>query len=438
MNLDNDKFCCGLSRIDITPAIGLDLSGGAFGPSKGILHALSAKALYIERLDRKLLLISADLVGFDTVYAQQIQQTISQKYNIPLTSIMLTATHTHAGPATVHFRNWGKVDDSYCRELKNKLEQLVGNAISSSTPARIGSGYIDCPGVATNRVMEDGPVDNQLGVIRIENMQGQILAIVLNYACHAVNLHSYHNLISADFPYYIELEIQHRLGHGVSVFYLAEAGGDLNPKNFIFLKPSEQAAQETGHKLAKRALELLPSIPMEENPILDWDTIEAHLPLQPLPAKFELLALIDQFRSLVKKKPDKATSNWKYCLNKTQLEWAQDALKEVEANTTKTVETITLSVLRIGNSVILGIPGELFTEFGIRIKSAAIFSFTALATFANGYAGYFPNRQAFEINHYEAIECPKYCGIYLFQPHVGEVVSEAALTLLRRIKSRKN
>jgi neutral ceramidase len=132
---NSQKLNCGVSRIDITPPVGLELSGGAFGPSQGILHPLSAKALYFESQDKRLLLISADLVGWDTAYADQIRKNLSYKYDIPLNAILLAATHTHAGPATVHFRNWGEVDDAYCHELETKLDMLTGEAIHSKVPA---------------------------------------------------------------------------------------------------------------------------------------------------------------------------------------------------------------------------------------------------------------------------------------------------------------
>jgi hypothetical protein len=427
---------CGVSRIDITPPVGLELSGGAFGPSKGILHPLSAKALYFESQDKRLLLISADLVGWDTAYADQIRNNLSHKYGIPLNAIFLAATHTHAGPATVHFRNWGEVNDAYCRELETKLEKLIAEAIHSKVPARIGAGYISCPGIAANRVTDDGPVDNQLGVVRIENMQKEPLAVLLNYACHPVNLHSYNGMISPDFPYYTEVKIWESLGKKVHVFHLTGASGDLNPKNFVFLKPTEESACETGNKLAEKTLELLPSLSMEDKISLNYETIDVDLPLQPLPEKDALTTLIEQTKKELNKYLGKDHSDWDYCFNQSQLEWAMEALKIVESHTPqKEVETISLYALRIGPLAFIGIPGEYFTEFGMQIKSSSPFRFTAVMTLTNGYIGYLPNRHAYEIGHYEASQCPKYCGVYFYQPNVGEVVCEAALKLLQNIKS---
>ncbi len=439
MSHDSQKLRCGISRIDITPPTGLELSGGAFGPSQGILFPLFAKALYLESENKRLLLISADLIGWDTAYADQIRKKLSCKYDIPVNAILLAATHTHAGPATVHFRNWGVVNDAYCQELETKLQTLTAQAIDSKVSARIGADYISCPDIAVNRVTDDGPVDNQLGVVRIENMQNEPLAILLNYACHPVNLHSYNGMIAPDFPGYTEIKIQESLKKNVHVFHLTGASGDVNPKNFVFLKPTEESARETGYKLAQKTLELLPSISMEENIALNYESINVDLPFQPLPEKDDLITLIEQTKKELEKYPTKDHSDWAYCFHQTQLDWAVDALKIIESKSPqKKVKTISLYAMRIGSLAFVGIPGEYFTEYGTQIKSSSPFRFTAVITLTNGYAGYFPNKHAYEIDHYEAGLCPKYCGVYLYQPDVGQVVCEAALTLLQKISSSTN
>jgi len=46
-----DRLRVGAAVANITPPVGVELSGGAFGPSKGVLYPLEAKALLLERAE---------------------------------------------------------------------------------------------------------------------------------------------------------------------------------------------------------------------------------------------------------------------------------------------------------------------------------------------------------------------------------------------------
>ncbi len=66
----------GLAKINITPPIGLELSGWAFGPSVGVLDDLYAKVLILQNKEEKIVIVTADLIGFQTEYADNIRKGI--------------------------------------------------------------------------------------------------------------------------------------------------------------------------------------------------------------------------------------------------------------------------------------------------------------------------------------------------------------------------
>jgi hypothetical protein len=286
--------------------------------------------------------------------------------------------------------------------------------------------------VAVNRSLgPEGPTNDELILIRLDDADGRPAAVLLSYACHPVNLHST-GLITPDFPYYIEQDIARALGRRVALFYLSGAGGDLNPANFDRERTEAKAAQTAG-KISGKALELLPSIKTAPQAVLGCAASEVSVPLQPLPSKQELAAMIDENERKMAVAPDKSPTDWNYCGLKTRVEWAREAIQTIEAGRVRTAQTIPLQGFRIGDAALIGMPGEPFTEFGLSVRRSGLLPFPFVVSLANGCFGYFPSRRAFEKNTYEAAGCPRYVGLYFFQQNVGELVCEGAMQLLRKL-----
>jgi hypothetical protein len=422
----------GTAVANITPPVGAELSGGSFGPSRGVLHPLFARALFLEQDGTRLLLIACDLVGFDWNYALAVRRDIAREHDIPADAVMLTCTHTHSGPATATYRNWGKPDAAYRDGLRATLASLAGDAIGAACCARIGAGTISCPGVAVNRALGDpGATNDELGVIRVDGEHSGLLAVVLNYACHPVNLHS-SGMISPDFPHFAEADLHAALGRDVPVLYLSGAGGDLNPANFRS-GPGEAMAAETGGRIAAKALEALPSIRTRCPAVLAAAAREATVPLQRLPGEAELRAFIEVHRRAMKEERDPSSTNWDYCAHKTKAEWAEEALSVVGSGRQETSQAIQLQAFRVGDTAIVGVPGEPFAELGVAVARTGLLSHAFVVSQANGSLGYFPPRAAFELETYEAAACPRYTGLYFFKPGVGERILEGCLELVAQL-----
>lgn len=58
--------------------------------------------------------------------------------------------------------------------------------------------------------------------------------------------------------------------------------------------------------------------------------------------------------------------------------------------------------VKIGSVALIGIPGEPFTEIGVKIKEAKGWDLILPCACTNGYEGYFPVRSAFDEGGYEA------------------------------------
>lgn len=431
MKHESTPLRAGVAAVDITPPLGIELAGGAFGPAKDVLHPLSAKALFLEDTDSKVLVFACDLLGFDWEYSSAVRRAVSEKHGIPVDSIMLTCTHTHCGPATVELRNWGTPDAAYCADLHERLVGAAGEAIRSAREARVGSGTISCAGAASNRSSGGTTTNDQLGILRVDGVNAAPIAVLLNFACHPVNLHS-SGMISPDFPYYVEQDIRAGLGCDVPVLYLSGACGDLNPSNFNF-DPADVKAKATGALISEKALQLLPRIEHAAPVELAAAALDATVELLPLPPEGELHDIIEENTRALEGAEERPADPWVYTRYKTNVEWAREALGALASGVQETTRSIPLQAIRIGNAILVGVPGELFSEFGEAIVGAGPDRDILTATLANGCFGYFTSRAAYECNAYEATGCPKYLGTYFYQPDTGERICRGACELVSRL-----
>jgi neutral ceramidase len=99
------------------------------------------------------------------------------------------------------------------------------------------------------------------------------------------------------------------------------------------------------------------------------------------------------------------------------------------AGSRELVEEIEVQVVVLGELAIVGLPVELFTAFGRRLKADSPFADTFIATLANGWHGYAPTPEAFVRGGYE----PRLAYASRLVPEAGDLITDAALGLLRRL-----
>ncbi|MCC5827839.1 MAG: hypothetical protein JJU36_00195 [Phycisphaeraceae bacterium] len=431
--MNDSPFSAGVARIDITPPVGVDLTGGAFGPSRGVLHPLWAKAVVLRRPEASVLLVVCDLLGIDEQRSDDLRRAIAGATGLAFERIMLACTHTHGAPATVPLRNWGRVDPDYMSTLCDRLVRVAEDAVRAAAPARLAHGQIACPGVAINRCLgERGVVDDVLGVMRLDDATGRAMAVVISFACHPVNLHSA-GVFTPDFPHFAERAIQAGLGLNIPVLFLSGAGGDLNPSNFTNQTPSEPNARQTGELIAAKALERLGEMRSVVPDRLSAAAMPIDLPLRPLPDAQTLRATAEEAGQRLETITDRSPTNWTYAGVKTRMEWALEALELVEQGGVPDRRTLILQGFALDDLAVVGIGGELFAEYGQAVRRSGVFEHIMIATQANASVGYLFSPEALAMERYEAVACPRYLGVDSFTGDCGSLVRDGAIALLRQL-----
>ena len=179
-------------------------------PSEGKVHDLFAKALALEDpAGNRIVFLTTDLISIPRDLREWLQEECVREYQLAHESLLMNASHTHCGPelraskASLYGAAAEQVShtENYYNNLKQKLRDLVGQALQKLEPSRLGYTH-GRAGFAMNRRLPtnteprnapypDGPVDHEGPVLKVESEAGDLRALLFGYACHNTTLGFY-------------------------------------------------------------------------------------------------------------------------------------------------------------------------------------------------------------------------------------------------------
>ena len=412
----------GVAKRVITPALGSELAG--FDAREGVATAvhddLYARAVVLEVAGETVALVTLDLIGISQQTTDAVREAIGTSTGIAARNVVLCATHTHCGPVTIkHFFNAVQpMDEAYLKELTAKTIAAVEEAYAQRTSATLRSGLVKVEGVAVNRRTESGqPIDDVAGVLTIESPEGKLCAVLVSYACHPTVLGPNTLDVTRDFPHYLDVELTKQLGDDVTVLYFNGTEGDLSIGHKSFLSAvgviasfrTYAKAEEIGGRLARAVLTGLPQLSVEKPEIVVTHAIVA-LPLK----NYEPYAAIQQKTIDAKQAldvanaalPEGVEAPFEVILKRqdflfTRIEEYYASLLTTQPEA-KTLD-VEVSVIRLGDTALLFVPGEVFVEIGLAIRARSPFAKTMFFGLANDYIGYVPTIEQAKLVGYEVV-----------------------------------
>ncbi len=374
------SIAAGTAKINITPAAPIPMSGyrSRTKPFEGIHDSIYARAIVFSDVDNKAVIISAEIIGLSNSFCEETSSLIEQEVGIKKENILLSVIHNHSGPITrVYSDDVSPEVIAYANELKQKLVELVMEADRNLQPVSLGAGKGECR-MNINRRAEDGkgniqlgrnpygPCDHEVGVVRIDDAEGNILSLLLNWPCHAVVMGPRNHFISGDWPGATSRYIEDSLKRSVVAPILIGASGDINPIygphiDFVDVNSYAYALDAIGYDLGKEAIRVSQDIHT-----LSTGTIKAIQKNIYLPGK-----------------ADEA-----------------NRLHHQEYNPGNEVE-VRLSAIKIGNVIFAGVNGEVFNQIGVKLKNLSPYSNTFFLTHCNGSCGYLVSDEAISKGGYE-------------------------------------
>jgi len=396
----------GIAAVDITPAEPVQMSGYASRKdlSQSVHDPLSARVTALEAGERRLVLVSTDILGFYDGTADDFRRAICEKHDLAPAQLLLCATHTHSAPTPTLDPDKGHENNvRYTRQLRDRLIDAVGKALSELAPAKMGVGVGHCP-IGSNRRQRVsdaqgnsqirlgrnpyGPTDKQVIVLKIAAAD-KPTAILFNYATHATSLGPGNYAISGDVIGLAEQFVERIYGAGLMAPAFAGASGDIDPWFRVLPKFDEREGWIPEPVLLGTFLgEEVVHVAERVNPSVDDVAIASAFACLELPGK---------------------------------------ASGTVEAAQDHPPTTLNLTIARIGEIAIVGLGGEVLTEIGMAIKEASPFAHTLIITHCNGAAGYLPPKDLYPEGGYE-IQTSR------FAPDAAEIVIKRAVEMLHTLK----
>ena len=440
-NLRQEKWKAGVASVVITPEQSMWMSGYAARtkPSEGKVHDLYAKALALQDAQGTRLVIAAvELLGIPRPLRDWLEKEVHRCYKLPPEGLLLSATHTHCGPVVREskYSIYGnsfyglsaeqiQQNQQYVDALRQKLLQLIGQAIEDLAPARLGYTHARA-GFAMNRRAKiergyrispnpDGPVDHDVPVLRVDSPDGKLRAILFGYACHNTTLSFYK--FCGDYAGFARqyLEEAHP---GATVFFITGCGGDQNP----YPRGNLEYCMQHGRSLAN-AVEaaLLPRARLVRGAIraaLETVTLEFAEP----PSRRQL------------EKEAKST-------NKYERRHAEALLEELERDgKIRTTYPYLVQVVQFGDDLtLIALAGEVVVDYSLRLKAELAGPHVWVAGYCNDVFGYLPSVRVLKEGGYEGGGAMRYTELPgPFAPSVEKRVVDKVHELVNKVRTPKS
>ena len=425
------------------------------GPANDPLYV---KALVLRSGAETAVIVTADAVAIAEIgsikneYLSNVRSQLNRELNLDPAHILINASHCH-----------GKV----CADVEARTVQAVVEAWQNMVPVSIGTGTGCEDRIMENRrlklkngkeadvrhayslppdeeVASVGPVDPEIGILRLDREDGETLAVVYNFACHPIlEVPSREN--TADISGFASKVIEDNLSEDTIALFLQGCGGDVNPILYKDVN-NPRDAEVLGNMLGLSTLQALKKIRSSEGGELKivHETIE--LPRADLAARIESLQaeqvqllqalkgtslnlktfiplyvkynLSRDFSSYYshrylhekmmgrdglskldaenRENMDRYIENIYAMEQLTRIQINLNLLKKHQARNvaagTKTIE-VEMMGLRVGEFVLVTFPGELSVQIGLNIKKGSPHKFTFVAGVTNGYIYYTPTAE---------------------------------------------
>jgi len=457
-----------------------------------------AKALVLKQGDTTAVLVTVDAVAIGGIgaipdsFMQTVRDELRQDPGISPENLVVNASHCHG------------VVRSDSDQL---VVKIVREAARQMEPVRVSVGTAHEPRISENRrvylkdgsqvdmrraysfawdedIAKVGPIDPEVGLLRLDREDGRPLAVVYNFACHPI-MNPPSKGSSADFPGYASTLVETAFDGDAMAFFIQGCGGDINPVRYKEVHQPPDA-ETLGYFLGTRVLDAAQELPRSDSQSLEIDHQILTIPRatdyqQRIDAiEAERDKLVSSLRRtninfktfmplLIQQKmnPEFPSAYAQGYLHDEQIE--RDDLKRLDAENraqveaylanikvmeeltrlnanlallkrhqkeTEEADSSTLSVemcaLRVGDFKLVTFPGELTVEVGLNIKKQIDDPGAFVAGYTNGYIYYTPTVAQRTNIGYAQEDCDT-----LVAPEWQELFETSAVRMLRDLAESK-
>lgn len=387
-------------------------------------------------------IIDVDTSHFDMAQAAEIRRRVAEQSGFDTAHIRVSTTHTHSAPMlqSEYYPSHHEAISAYfeliCSQTVEAVLEAAGRRVEVTVCTGLGSSLI---GKNRRQLLDngrmvvgynpDGITDPTVGVIRFDDPSGSAVLSIVHYACHPTMLGFDNKWHSPEYPGVTKRVVESLVG-GTCLF-LQGAAGNIGPGPEGF-QTNLDAMKRIGTALgceAARVLTELGGLDVQHRfagvvesgaplgmwqavPSLSQDTMfevrsaAIRLPLQAQLPVEEATALATSYAQELKKLQESGASEAQIQAVTFRAKRAYFALRRSEQYGGKTDVEVFAHIIRIGETVLIGLPLEIFTEIGIAVREASPFVYTLISGYSNGWQGYLPTRADYPLGGYEVDTTP--------------------------------
>jgi hypothetical protein len=442
----------GLARVEITPPPGIPYLSyyPRQMPFEGVHDRLYARALAAGNGRERLAIVAADALGYSRSilgpgrdFVEEVREEIERRTGIPRHHVLLATTHAHSTPQTTDLADLvGQFPDAaaWLERLIVQLAVAAELAWLRRRPAQLRGMVGLAPGIAWCRriVTRDGrltrlphrPPEDEISKEPRDDRVPVLLAsgdgwygAMMNFCCHPTTV-QVQPLVSADYPGVACALVERELGADACLF-LQGACGNVNPVRHT---TDFYDVEVYGRALGGEALRCLSLLTARDVPPMSATLAVARDVMQ-LPRRDDLPARepLERARAEAEAAIAAAASEEERRRAIAAYRRAAEPLRLLDLGSGPV--PCEVQVLRLGDALIVAVEGELFVEYGLRIRERSPAPVTCISAYSNGYQGYIVTPQTFDEGGYEASLGPW----TRVGRSGGELVTQRALELIQQV-----
>jgi hypothetical protein len=440
-----ESIYAGTAKVDITPPVGTHLAGYKDRKKLSIsIHdELYSKALVLFDGKTKVAIITTDLIGVDKKFVSKIRKQVNERTGIKEKNILISASHTHSGPDILKvpeelsfalFEEEQVIEGLSKKDYVDSLREVTARKIAGAVfmadrnlkKAKIGTSKGIVYGVTANRWNLNGPTDNTVGVIKVDEKE-KTMAVFINFCGHPTVLGPDNYMISADYPGYAMRLVEHAVGEDAIAMFTNGACGNVSTR-FTRREQTFKEAKRLGFILGGEILKVLEGAETESRIKLDVASKTIKLPIKEFPTLKEAEEHFSKVKANFEKLKAEGATREVLRVAYTALEGAERLVKLLEIGGIEKIKEIEteMQAIAIGKIALISIPGELFVEAGLEIKEKSGEKDVFIIGYANDYVGYIPTLEAYKKGEYEVFST-------VLSPDASRIVHNTAIELIKKL-----
>jgi Neutral/alkaline non-lysosomal ceramidase, N-terminal len=425
--MSTGKLQVGAAKVEITPS-----ADELPSQYRGVHDPIYTRAIVLDNGFARAALVTLDAGSVSTGTWTSVSRSAEAQLAIPTDNLTLTATHTHSVPRSL--------EDTFAHHIVDAIRQ----ASQATRPAQMAYGTGLCHiNVNRNRFDSvnsrwwegpnyDGVSDKTVAVLTFTADNDEPIAVLYNYGVHAV-ISGMLDQVSADIPGAASDYIEQSLGNSVVALWSEGTAGDQNP---IYYQQTYDLRALRIAEYAERGVDISNSMPPGGEGLDRDDPRIAKLFSQQIRLMDSMGQMLgEEVLHTLRESMERPHTHIEImgshkvitCPGRTRTDTGRAGRPGTYDDGPDV--PIRLSMLRLGDTIIGGVNGEVFTEIGLAFKRKSPYKHSIMATLTNGFgpSGYIASDAASGYSTFEVLSSKLVPG------HAESAIVEGLLDLIEEV-----